>query len=97
MSIDDFEPPFVHGDQSGDRNAQVIQIDSSRHIVTVAICAIVCGVCLSGAILASGIAWNASTDALMTRNRLISLQAQHDELVARVNRMEGDIHALRPK
>lgn len=32
------EPPFVHGEQ-GERSAQVIQIDSGKHVAAVAICA----------------------------------------------------------
>jgi hypothetical protein len=95
--VNKYEDLKCIGQQNGTRGAQLIQVDSSRHIATVAICSVICGICLSGALLSAGIAWNASTDALMTRNRLISLQAQHDELVARTTRLEGDIHALRSK
>jgi hypothetical protein len=39
----EYEPPFVHGEQ-GDRSAQVIQIDTGKHIAVVAICSALCGI-----------------------------------------------------
>ena len=53
----DYEPPYVHGEQ-GERSAQIIHVDSSKHVSAVAICAAVCG-------LAAAL----SIAALVTANR----------------------------
>lgn len=42
------EPTWVHGEQ-GEKSAQVIQIDSGKHIAAVAICAALCGIAAVGA------------------------------------------------
>lgn len=34
--------------EASERSAQVIQIDSSKHVTAVAVCAVVCGLCLMG-------------------------------------------------
>lgn len=38
--------PYVHGEQ-GERSAQIISIDVSRHAAVVAVCAVVCGICVA--------------------------------------------------
>lgn len=40
----EYEPAFVHGEQ-GDRSAQIIQVDASKHATLIAVCALVCGIC----------------------------------------------------
>lgn len=45
------EPAYVH-QRNADRGAQVIQIDSSKHVAAVAICAAICGLAAALAIAA---------------------------------------------
>ena len=44
MSQDEFDYPDIE-QTNATRGAQILQIDSSKHISAVALCAIVCGLC----------------------------------------------------
>jgi hypothetical protein len=73
--MNDYEPPFVHGEQ-GERSAQVIQIDSSKHVNAVVVCAIVCGMSVVFSLVSAIVAWNAATEYRVLLNHTMELEAQ---------------------
>lgn len=80
MSVD-YEPPFVHGEQ-GERSAQVIQIDSGKHVAAVAICAAVCGLAAALAIAALFIASRAERRADLASYYLMDPHSRTPEELA---------------
>lgn len=86
----DYEPPFVHGDQSGDRSAQVIQIDSGKHVAAVAVCAALCGMCAIFAWHSDQKADEAITEYHVMFNHQMYLENQVENLKEKLN-------ALRPE
>jgi hypothetical protein len=73
--MNEYEPPFVHGEQ-GERSAQVIQIDSSKHVAAVTICAAICGMSVILSFIAAIVAWNSATEYRVLLNHTMELEAQ---------------------
>ncbi len=91
MSIDEFEPPFVHGDQSGNRSAQVIQIDSSKHVAAIAICAVVCGVSAALSVWAAVTAQTAATEYRVVLNHYMHLEAQQEVMLKQLEEKDNAV------
>lgn len=62
--------------RNADRGAQVIQIDSSKHVNAVAVCAIVCGMSVVLALVSAIVAWNAATEYRIVLNHTMELEAK---------------------
>lgn len=76
------EPPFVHGEVR-DRSAQVIQIDSGKHVALVGICAAICAATLVASAWAVHVAHNAETESRLTQYYLMDPHSRTpDELAA---------------
>lgn len=90
----DDEPAYVHGDQSGDRSAQVIQIDSGKHVAVVGLCAALCAATLVASGYAVHVAHNAETESRLTQYYLLDPHSRTpDELAAWAKfRLEHEEH-----
>lgn len=87
MDID--EPPYVHGEQ-GERSAQVFNIDTSKHVAAITLCAIIAGVSATIAIVCGCVAWSTTAQYQVILNHETKIEA-------RLDRLEGEANADRRK
>lgn len=78
----EYEPAFVHGDQSGDRSAQVIQIDNGKHTAIVGFCAAICAATLLASLYAVHVAHNTETELRLTQYYLMDPHSRTPEELA---------------
>ena len=71
-----------------ERGAQVIQIDSSKHVAAVAVCAAICGVSLAIAIWAGITAEHAQTEYVIMLSHQTKLEAREEFLEDKVKELE---------
>jgi mannose/fructose/N-acetylgalactosamine-specific phosphotransferase system component IID len=62
--------------RNADRGAQVIQIDSSKHVQAITVCAAICGMSVVFALIAAIVAWNAATEYRVLLNHTMELEAK---------------------
>ena len=74
--------PYSIEQQNAERGAQVIQIDSSKHVSVIAWCAAICGVCLAGLVVCACIANWAITENRVTQSKFENL---HSRVIALEN------------
>lgn len=60
------------------RSAQVIQIDSSKHVAAITMCAIICGISLLGCVVFGAVTWNLTIEYSVVKNRQMHMQAELD-------------------
>lgn len=60
---------------NADRGNQSIIIDTGKHIATVAICAVICGMSVVFSIVAGLVAWDAQTNYQITLNHVKDLES----------------------
>ena len=83
----DYEPPFVHN-ETGERGATVIQVDTGKHANLIANCAIVCGACVALAVVCAGICWWAITENRVTIANYTRINEQNKALEVRIAKLE---------
>lgn len=92
-AVNEFDPYIAQ--ENADRGAQVIQIDSSKHVTMVAVCAIVCGLCAA----ISFTCWRAAHDDLVDvqdqyqkeRNHVIELEARQKVLADELEELKHHV------
>ncbi len=75
------EPAYIH-QRNGDRGAQVIQIDSSKYVNVVAICAAFCGLAVAVSLWAAQTAIHAEKRAELTNYYLMDPHSRTPEELA---------------
>ena len=81
MEDDDYPRDFAPSNSN--RSAQVIQIDSGKHVALVGLCAALCGVAVAVSIWAAYTARDAATESRLTQYYLMDPHSRTaDELAA---------------
>ncbi len=73
--------------RSDRRSAQIIQIDSAKHVAANVICAAICGMSLIVAIVSGIVTWNLNTETRVT-------QSKYEAVKNRLSEIEGELRAL---
>jgi hypothetical protein len=73
---------------SDNRSAQVIHIDSSKHVATVALCAAICGLSVGVAVWSAYTARDAATEARLAQYEVSKLRSDHDSLERQVKEIQ---------
>ena len=79
MGSIEYEPPYVHN-ETGERGATVISVDTGKHANIMTMCALVCGICVALAVVCAGICWWAITEHRVVLNHYMQLEAAVEEL-----------------
>jgi hypothetical protein len=74
--------------RADNRSAQVIQIDSSKHVAAVAVCAAICGISVGAAIWSAYTARDAATEARLAQYEVSKLRSDHDSLERQVKEIQ---------
>lgn len=91
LMTNEFDPYISQ--ENAERGAQVIQIDSSKHVAAVAICAAICGISAAIAIWAGYQTQVMTTEYRVQLNHTMHLEAEQDALKNRVAIVERN-HAI---
>jgi hypothetical protein len=90
----DMNPP-LDGERLGafnahadNRSAQVIQIDSSKHVAAITVCAAICGLSVCAAIWSAYTARDAATEARLAQYEVSKLRSDHDSLERQVKEIQ---------
>lgn len=79
--------PYISQDNA-ERGAQVIQIETGKHVTAVAICAALCGISAAIALWAGYQAQVMTTEYRVAINHTMHLEAEQDALKTRVEKLE---------